>query len=213
LPGYSLVCNLGSSTIGLAKRMKIFPLLLAFPFLGIATAPAATTRVVVYGDSGVAGKGVSPDQAYPAQLERMLRKKGHDVTVTNAGANGRTSADAVANLDASVPTNANVVIVQFGINDIKHGIDAARVRSNMDQVVSRLRARGAGVLVVGYPSADLSSVASAHGALYAQWGGLPDPKYHVPNDPNHHFNAAGLAVMASRMLPSVERLIGEAGKH
>jgi len=135
----------------------------------------------------------------------MLRKKGFDVSVVNKGINGRTSADAIADLDASVPATTNIVIVQFGVNDVKHGISAGQVRSNMDQLVSRLRARGIGALVVGYPAADLAGVASSHGALYVAWGGLPDPKYHVPGDPNHHFNAAGLEVMASRMLPAIEK--------
>jgi hypothetical protein len=36
---------------------------------------------------------------------------------------------------------------------------------------------------------------------------------HVPGDANNHFNAAGLEVMASRMLPEVEKLIGSAGRH
>jgi acyl-CoA thioesterase-1 len=180
--------------------------LLAFGF-----AEAAPIHIVVYGDSGVAGKGVPSSQAYPAQLERLLRQKGFDVAVSNKGVNGSTSADAIANLDAAVPSDTNIVIVQFGVNDVKRGIDPAQVRQNMNQVVRRLRARGLGVVVVGYPAADLSGVASSHGALYVIWGGLPDPKYHVPGDPNHHFNAAGLEVMASRISPAVERLI--AAKH
>ena len=150
-------------------------------------------------------KACCRNEAYPAQLEGMLRKKGFDVSVVNKGINGRTSADAIADLDASVPATTNIVIVQFGVNDVKHGISAGQVRSNMDQLVSRLRARGIGALVVGYPAADLAGVASSHGALYVAWGGLPDPKYHVPGDPNHHFNAAGLEVMASRMLPAIEK--------
>jgi acyl-CoA thioesterase-1 len=173
----------------------------------VAMAWGAPIHIVAYGDSGVAGKGVPREQAYPAQLQRMLRQKKYDVTVTNAGVNGRTSADALATLDASVPSSTRIAILQFGVNDVKSGIDPGQVRRNMDQVVSQLRARGVGVVVVGYPAADLSGVASAHGALYVTRGGLPDPKYHVPGDPNHHFNAAGLEVMASRILPAVERLI------
>jgi acyl-CoA thioesterase-1 len=168
---------------------------------------------VAYGDSGVAGKGVPKDEAYPAQLEGMLRKKGLDVSVTNAGVNGRTSSDALTNLDAAVPAGTAVVIVQFGVNDVKHGVAPEVVRKNLDTVVGRLKQRGAGVLVVGSPALDLSGVAAAHGALYVRWGGLPDPRYHVPGDPNNHFNAAGLEVMASRMLPEVEKLIGSAGRH
>jgi len=168
----------------------------------------ATTEIVAYGDSGVAGKGLSPSQAYPAQLQRMLRQKGYDVSVVNRGVNGRTSADALANLDSEVSSSAKVVIVQFGVNDIKHAIPAEQVRRNIEEMVSRLRNRGVGVLIVGYPQVDnLSMIASAHGALYVRWGGLPDSKFHVPNDPNNHFNAAGLEVMASRMLPAVEKLL------
>jgi acyl-CoA thioesterase-1 len=180
-------------------------------FLSVGISSAAPIHIVVYGDSGAAGKGVPRDQAYPAQLERMLHQKGFDVSVTNAGVNGHTSADAVANLDASVPANTNIVILQFGVNDVKHGIAPSQVRSNMEQVLTRLRAKGIGVLVVGYPAVDLAGVASSHGALYVQWGGLPDPKYHVRSDPQNHFNAAGLEVMASRMLPAIEKLI--AAKH
>lgn len=182
--------------------------LLALFLFGFAAAnlSAAATHVIVYGDSGVYGKGVSREEAYPAQLQRMLRQKGYDVTVTNAGENGRTTADAVANVGSI--GKADVVVVQFGVNDAKHGVPAATIRQNMDAVVSKLKERGAAVVVVGYPAADLSGVASAHGAPYVTWGGLPGAQYHVPGDPQNHFNAAGLQVMASRILPAVERALG-----
>lgn len=189
-------------------RLSITLLLLGGALFSAASAQAASVRIVAYGDSGVAGKGVAANQAYPVQLQEMLRQKGIEATVINKGVNGGTSSDALASLEASIPAGTDIAIVQFGVNDTKHGISAEQVRRNIDQLVSRLRARGIGILVVGYPSADLSGVASAHGAAYVRWGGLPDPKYHVPGDPNNHFNAAGLGVMASRMLPAVEKLIG-----
>lgn len=194
-------------------QLRTLFLILCACFFPFGILPAAPVRIVAYGDSGVAGKGVPKNEAYPAQLEGMLRKKGFEVSVTNAGVNGRTSSDAVANLDTAVPAGTAVVIVQFGVNDVKHGVSPEVVRKNLDAVVSRLKQRGTGVLMVGSPALDLSGVASAHGALYVRWGGLPDPKYHVPGDPNNHFNAAGLEVMASRMLPEVEKLIASAGRH
>src|ERR1700719_346042 len=118
-------------------------------FSAMINISGAATKIVAYGDSGVYGKGVPRNEAYPAQLERMLRQKGYDVTVANEGVNGRTSADAVANL-ASVG-KADVVIVQFGVNDAKHGVPAATIRQNINVVVGKLKERGAAVLVVGYP--------------------------------------------------------------
>lgn len=174
--------------------------LFLFGFAWASVSPAAT-HIVVYGDSGVYGKGVSREEAYPAQLQRMLRQKGYDVTVTNAGQNGATSADALANIGSV--GKADVVVVQFGVNDAKHNISVLTTRRNMDAVVFKLKERGAAVVVVGCRDADLSRVASARGAPYVMWGGLPGPQYHIPADPQYHFNAAGLQVMASRILPAV----------
>jgi len=174
-------------------------------FSAVINITDAATKIVAYGDSGVYGKGVPRNEAYPAQLERMLRQKGYDVAVANEGVNGRTSADAVANL-ASVG-KADVVIVQFGVNDAKRGVPAATIRQNINVVVGKLKERGAAVLVVGYPAVDLSGIASAHGVAYVLWGGLAGPQYHVPGDPQNHFNAAGLEVMAFRMVPAIEKLI------
>src|SRR5207237_5573259 len=74
----------------------------------IRAAQAAPVRIVVYGDSGVAGKRVLHVQAYPEQLQRMLHQKGFDASVVNRGETGRTSADAAANLEASVPPGTNI---------------------------------------------------------------------------------------------------------
>jgi acyl-CoA thioesterase-1 len=119
-------------------RMRTLFLILFACFFSFGILQAAPVRIVAYGDSGVAGKGVPKDEAYPAQLEGMLRKKGFDVSVTNAGVNGRTSSDALTNLDAAVPAGTAIVIVQFGVNDVKHGVAAEAIRKNMDAVVGRL---------------------------------------------------------------------------
>jgi acyl-CoA thioesterase I len=44
----------------------------------------AHAQVVALGASNTAGKGVAPQQAYPAQLEALLRSKGYDGRVVNA---------------------------------------------------------------------------------------------------------------------------------
>ena len=42
---------------------------------------AAPLHIVAFGDSATSGWLVPRDQAYPAQLQRMLRAKGYDATV------------------------------------------------------------------------------------------------------------------------------------
>ena len=62
---------------------------LAMLAVGVASAEAAT--IVALGASNTYGKGVARNQAYPAQLEAILRAKGSNVRVVNAGINGDTT--------------------------------------------------------------------------------------------------------------------------
>ena len=49
---------------------------------------AAPVHIVALGASNTAGKGVGTRAAWPAQLEAMLKAKGYDVRVDNAGVSG-----------------------------------------------------------------------------------------------------------------------------
>lgn len=85
----------------------------------VALAHAAT--IVALGASNTAGAGVSPNQAYPAQLEAMLRVRGVDVTIINAGIAGDTTEHMIARLGTAVPRNTKIVILQQGGNDLRRG--------------------------------------------------------------------------------------------
>ncbi len=67
---------------------------------GAVSADAAT--IVAIGASNTYGKGVARNQAYPAQLEAILRAKGASVRVVNAGINGDTTESMLARLDRAV---------------------------------------------------------------------------------------------------------------
>jgi acyl-CoA thioesterase-1 len=90
-------------------------LLVALSLLFFDAAQAAT--VVALGASNTFGKGVSRSQAYPAQLEALLRTRGLNARVINAGINGDTTGGMLARLDRMVPRGTNVVILQPGGND------------------------------------------------------------------------------------------------
>src|SRR5256885_14806264 len=90
---------------------------IAFGFLS----PAGHAQVVALGASNTAGKGVAPQSAYPAQLEALLRAKGYNGHVTNAGINGDTTAGMLARLDTTVPNGTRVGNLQPGGNDLRQG--------------------------------------------------------------------------------------------
>ena len=96
-------------------RLNSIGLLAAFGLLFVSAAQAAT--VVALGASNTYGKGVSRGQAYPAQLEALLRARGLNARVINAGINGNTTGEMLARLNSAVPRGTRVVILQPGGND------------------------------------------------------------------------------------------------
>ncbi len=99
--------------------------------------------MVALGASNTYGKGVARSEAYPAQLEKILRAKGLNVRVINAGVNGEKTASMLSRLDRAVPKGTNVVILQPGGNDRrKGGTDVT------GEIRSRLGARGIKVVMI-----------------------------------------------------------------
>lgn len=106
--------------------------------------------IVALGDSLTSGHGLaSPDQAYPAVLDRMLRTAGLAFTVVNHGVSGDTTADGVRRLDAALRGNPSIVIVALGANDGLRGVPVSRVRANLETIIEAAQARGARVLLCG----------------------------------------------------------------
>jgi acyl-CoA thioesterase-1 len=140
--------------------------------------------VVALGASQTAGKGVDPDEAYPAQLEAMLRARGKDVRVINAGINGDTTGGMLARLDADVPNGTRVVILQPGTNDKIAG----ERNHNAETITARLRARGIAVILIEHTGRTVpSTMRQADG---------------------QHLTEAGYRLLASSLLPRVLAALG-----
>jgi acyl-CoA thioesterase I len=77
-----------------------------FLLLGLLTLPLVATadeiKIVALGASQTNGKGVSNSDAYPAQLERILKTEGYSVSVANEGIDGDTTRDILNRLNRAV---------------------------------------------------------------------------------------------------------------
>jgi acyl-CoA thioesterase-1 len=123
---------------GLRLR-TVIRLALVGAMLSFGSADAAT--IVALGASNTFGKGVARNQAYPAQLEAILRARGYDARVINAGVNGETTGAMLRRLDQVVPKGTTVVILQPGGNDRRKGTEADRAAS-ISEIQSQLKGRG-----------------------------------------------------------------------
>jgi acyl-CoA thioesterase-1 len=105
----------------------------------ILTVPVQA-QVVALGASNTAGRGVGASDAFPSQLEAMLRARGINMHVTNAGISGDTTAGMLARLSSAVPAGTKIVVLQFGGNDARKG--RTDRETNIAQIKGQLKARG-----------------------------------------------------------------------
>ncbi|HET7714150.1 MAG TPA: GDSL-type esterase/lipase family protein [Bauldia sp.] len=199
--------RLVGSTSALSLLGLLMPVL-AWP------AMAEPVKIVAIGDSNTYGYELPREQTYPAQLETLLRAKGHDVVVVNAGQNGDMTAETMTRLVDAVPDDADAAIVFLGRNDHRKSVPEPVIARNLDVIVGHLRSRGIEVLLVGFSPADFSAVAAKNGALYypdffsgVMTLGRKRGKYVIDGDLGRHLNAEGYAVVVGRMAPTVEALI------
>ena len=114
-----------------------------------APAPVQRPRIVVLGDSLTAGLGLSPDQAYPALLQRRLNDEGLAYDVVNAGVSGDTSAGGLSRLNWALDGDVRVLIVALGGNDALRGLPPAELRHNLSRIIEQAQARKIAVVLAG----------------------------------------------------------------
>lgn len=162
-----------------------YQLALFICFAGLSFAPASA-QVVALGASNTAGKGVSSSQSYPAQLQSMLRARGSNLRVTNAGVSGDTTSGMLARLSSDVPEGTKIVILQFGGNDFrrKHAGAGEMHEENIARIRQQLRNRG------------IRMVNAQPFIRSARAAGLVQPD-------QVHLTAEGYRRVAAQLLPSI----------
>jgi acyl-CoA thioesterase-1 len=184
-------------------------------------ATGTTTKILAFGDSLTAGLGLPRSLSFPARLEAALRADGFAVEVIDAGLSGDTTAGGLARIDWLLDDPPDLVIVELGANDALRGLDPTRTRANLDAILSRIRAKGCDVLLVGMraPGNFGPDYARAFDEIYpalVRRHGVPLYPFFldgVAMDPalnqadGLHPNARGVEVIVERIVPYVRRLL------
>lgn len=197
-----------------------------FLALALAAAPAKAepepARIMILGDSIGAGFGLPASDALDAQLALALAPLGRHVKVINASVSGDTTAGGLARLDWVLADKPDIVILELGGNDGLRGIDPKVTEANLDAILARLRRAGVKVLFTGmYAPPNLGAeygqrfnavfpaLAAKHHVEFYPFileGVAADPALNQPD--GIHPNARGVRIIAGRLLPHVERLLG-----
>jgi acyl-CoA thioesterase-1 len=107
-------------------------------------------KVIAFGDSLTAGFGLSEKESYPYLLQQKLRADGYDHEVINAGVSGDTSLGGLERIDWVLEQeNAKILILELGANDLLRGMPPARMKSNLDKIIRKAKAKNIKVLLCG----------------------------------------------------------------
>ena len=178
-------------------------------------------KLVVFGDSLVAGYGLEPGAAFPEQLSRNLSEKGINLEVVNAGVSGDTTTSGLARLDWSLGEGVDAVILELGANDALRGISPQLTLKNLDSMISRLKAKEIKVLLAGMmaPPNMGPDYGKAFNSLYPQLAEKHDidlypffldgvaAEKELNQADGIHPTKDGIAVIVEKIMPSISGLL------
>lgn len=204
--------------------LRLLPGLMLVAFLSSATLARAQTtppEIAFLGDSITAGYGLEPGEAFPELIAKMLEEGGQPFTLVNAGVSGDTTSGGLARLDWSIPETVSGVVLELGANDALRGIPVERAKQNLEDIITKLKDRGIGILLVGMRSppnmgkqyeaqfnAIYPELAKKHDLLFYEFileGVAADPTLNQSDA--MHPNRAGSVIIAENLLPMVQELI------
>ena len=206
-------------------RPLAFAYLLALPLSVMAlTAHGnddARLRLMVLGDSLVAGHGLPQGEAFPNILQEELAARGKFVEVLNAGVSGDTTAGGLARLDWSLTEEPDALIIVLGGNDLLRGLEPAATKANLTAIIDRAVSENIAVMLAGMqaPRNLGQDYAREFDAIYTQLGARDEVIFYpffldgvalVPDfnqQDGMHPNRAGVDEIARRIRPSVEELL------
>ncbi len=106
--------------------------------------------VLIFGDSLSAGYGIEVDQSWASLLQTRLKQQGYEYQVVNASISGETTEGGATRISAALDEfSPELIILELGGNDGLRGFPAARMKANLETIVTTAKASGANVVLLG----------------------------------------------------------------
>ena len=159
--------------------------------------------ILAFGDSLTYGTGASPNNTYPAVLERLIGRK-----VINAGIPGELSRKGLLRLPRLINQHQpDLIILCHGANDFLRKLDLNQTRNNIQQMIDIAKQSNSQVVLIGVPEFSLFLNPSPIYQLLAQQNNIPLEKDSLANIVGNnslksdrvHPNSEGYRVLAEKI--------------
>lgn len=108
---------------------------------------APNAKILAFGDSLTFGKGVLPEESYPARLQAAIHRD-----VINGGLPGEVSVEGLKRLPIWLDEyEPNLLILCHGANDLLRSLNEDKIRDNLRGMVKLAKDRGVDVILIAVP--------------------------------------------------------------
>ena len=129
--------------------IRLFSILI-ITFCYIELAYSKTTKIIIFGDSLIAGYGLVVEDNFVNQLKlKTIENKINDVTLFNSGVSGETSTGLLNRYKWVLEDNYDGVIILIGANDALRGIDPSLTSQNIEKILSYLKEKQIPTMLIG----------------------------------------------------------------
>jgi acyl-CoA thioesterase-1 len=104
--------------------------------------------ILFFGDSLTAGYGLSPDQAFPALIEKNCISNATPCKAINAGLSGETSAGGLSRIDWVLRQPIDVFVLELGANDGLRGLPLDQTKKNLQAIINKVKGKYPKVKIV-----------------------------------------------------------------
>ena len=123
-------------------------LIITFSYIELAY--SKTTKIIIFGDSLIAGYGLVVEDNFVNQLKlKTIKNKINDVTLFNSGVSGETSTGLLNRYKWVLEDNYDGVIILIGANDALRGIDPNYTSQNIEKILSYLKEKQIPTMLIG----------------------------------------------------------------
>ena len=180
-------------------------------------------KIMLYGDSLMAGYGLPQKDNLASELSREIKSNDSTISFINASISGNTSKNGLSRVDWSLGDNPNIVILCLGANDMLRGLDPSLTKNNLDSIINKFINNNAIIILAGMQSPESmgpkfkKEFDAIYPDLSAQYNlifmpflleGVALEKELLQADFKHP-NAKGIRVMADNLNPYILKAIDQ----
>ena len=120
-----------------------------FLFVLIQTSYSKSLKILILGDSLIAGYGLLKDDGFVNQLQKKLNENSFEVKLVNGGVSGETSTGLYNRFKWVLEENFDGVVISIGANDALRGIEPRVTYINIENILKFLNKSKIPTMLIG----------------------------------------------------------------